>query len=137
MRRHTVAYADRMSSADIFAIDPGSSTAPFRQLHECVIAALAQGELQPGAQLPTVRGLATHLGIAANTVAAAYRSLEAAGVVEGRGRSGTFVRLGDNPVEAEARRLLLEAVSSLGALGVSHERAAELFREALDAAPGA
>lgn len=103
-------YPDRMASPDtstnaaqgsaqIFAVDTGSKVAPFRQLHDCVVDALSSGSLLPGARLPTVRGLAEQLGVAANTVAAAYRSLEEAGVVEGRGRSGTFVKLGDNPVE--------------------------------------
>lgn len=39
-----------------------------------------------------MRRLAGDLGIAPNTVARAYRELEADGVLEGRGRAGTFVR---------------------------------------------
>ena len=47
--------------------------------------------LPPGTRLPTVRALAETLGVAANTVARAYRELEHAGVVTTRGRSGTVV----------------------------------------------
>jgi DNA-binding transcriptional regulator YhcF (GntR family) len=42
-------------------------------------------------KLPTVRQLAGELGLAVNTVARAYRELEVAGLVETRGRQGTFV----------------------------------------------
>lgn len=115
------------------AIDAASATPPYRQLHDAVVAAVPSGELSPGARLPTVRGLASELGLAANTVASAYRSLEESGVVEGRGRAGTFVTLGSDPIEAEAVRLALEAASALRKLGVSRERAAQLMSDAYDA----
>ncbi len=50
------------------------------------------GRLAPGASLPTVRGLADELGVAANTVAAAYRALRQRGVIETDGRRGTRIR---------------------------------------------
>lgn len=111
-------------------IDQTSTTPPFRQLHDAVVTAVATGELVPGSRLPTVRALAERLSLATNTVASAYRSLEASGIVEGRGRAGTFVQLGGDPVEAEARRITLEAASELAKLGVSAERALELVSEA-------
>lgn len=106
---------------------------PFQQIHDAVVTAIASGSLLPGQRLPTVRALAAHLGLAVNTVAAAYRSLEAAGVVEGRGRAGTFVRLGDDPVAASARKIALEAASALRRLGVDREHALRLLGEAYDA----
>lgn len=120
-------------------IDAASAVPPFRQLHDAVVAAISAGTLSPGARLPTVRGLATELGLAANTVASAYRSLEAAGIVEGRGRAGTFVQLGDDPVDSGARRIAIEAAAKLAALGVDRGRALELLGDAFDArdAPGA
>lgn len=120
-------------TADIFRIDAGLGTPPYRQLYDTVVTALAEGRLHPGQKLPTVRALATQLGLAANTVAAAYRALETDGVVEGRGRSGTFVRLGDDPVEAEARRIAIETVDRLTRLGVSRERALRYLGDAFDA----
>ncbi|GAB3230509.1 aminotransferase class I/II-fold pyridoxal phosphate-dependent enzyme [Glycomyces halotolerans] len=50
------------------------------------------GHLRPGRTLPAVRKLAADLGVAAGTVAAAYRRLRQRGVVETGGRAGTFVR---------------------------------------------
>lgn len=52
---------------------------------------VAEGELPAGTRLPTVRAVATELGLAVNTVAKAYRALEADGVVVTEGRRGTSV----------------------------------------------
>jgi DNA-binding transcriptional regulator YhcF (GntR family) len=53
--------------------------------------AIATGELQVGALLPTVRQLAADLGVNLNTVARAYRNLEAQGLCATAGRRGTRV----------------------------------------------
>ena len=52
---------------------------------------IAAGELATGDQLPSVRDLAHHLGVAPATVSAAYRELRLRGFVTGRGRQGTRV----------------------------------------------
>lgn len=75
----------------MFAIEAGSPEPPFEQLRRQAAERIRQGDLQAGDRLPTVRQLAEDLGIAANTVARAYRELEAEGLVVGRGRAGTFV----------------------------------------------
>jgi GntR family transcriptional regulator len=49
------------------------------------------GRLKPGYQLPTVRGLASELGVNFNTVARAYRLLNVAGVVSTQRGRGTYV----------------------------------------------
>lgn len=73
------------------AIDPDSSEPPFEQLRAQLIAAVRSGEATAGDKLPTVRALASELGLAANTVAKAYRALESDGLIQTRGRSGSFV----------------------------------------------
>ncbi|GAC1314735.1 MAG: aminotransferase class I/II-fold pyridoxal phosphate-dependent enzyme [Acidimicrobiales bacterium] len=57
-----------------------------------VEAAVAAGRAPAGTLLPPVRGLAAELGVAAGTVAAAYRLLGDRGVVETNRRAGTRVR---------------------------------------------
>ncbi len=96
-------------------IEPGSPTPPFEQLRQQITAQVSLGELQPGDRLPTVRRLAGDLGIAPNTVARAYRELELEGVLEGRGRAGTFVSddHANNAAKAAARTYA-ETVRSLG-----------------------
>ncbi len=73
-------------------IDPASTVPPYEQLRTQVARQAADGSLPAGTRLPPVRQLATDLGLAANTVARAYKELEADGVVVTEGRRGTFVR---------------------------------------------
>ncbi|MER6012354.1 aminotransferase class I/II-fold pyridoxal phosphate-dependent enzyme [Streptomyces bluensis] len=54
--------------------------------------AVGAGELEPGQLLPPMRELAAELGVNANTVAAAYRTLRERGVIETAGRRGSRVR---------------------------------------------
>ena len=68
-----------------------------------------RGELLPGERLPTVRALAADAALAPNTVARAYRELEAAGYLEGRGRAGTFVVDQPPPVTGDAEAALADA----------------------------
>jgi DNA-binding transcriptional MocR family regulator len=51
----------------------------------------SSGELADGTRLPTVRGLADRLGTSPTTVGDAWQQLRRLGVIEGRGRAGTFV----------------------------------------------
>jgi DNA-binding transcriptional MocR family regulator len=49
------------------------------------------GDLAVGTRLPTVRALATELGVSPTTVNEAWRSLARAGAIETRGRHGSYV----------------------------------------------
>lgn len=62
-----------------------------QEIAQSIRAAVAAGRLARGEMLPTVRGLADELGVNRNTVAAAYRHLSEAGLVEGRGRQGSRI----------------------------------------------
>jgi DNA-binding transcriptional regulator YhcF (GntR family) len=86
-------------------VDPGSKVPPYEQLRSQIEALVHRGRLAPGERLPPVRELAVDLGLATNTVARAYRELEAVGVLVGRGRLGTFVAdaLPEPPSDARAR----------------------------------
>lgn len=75
----------------LLSLDPDSAEPPFRQLKAQIVTAIRSGRLTPGTRLPAIRTLATDVGVAAQTAAKVYRELEDAGLLEGRGRSGTFV----------------------------------------------
>lgn len=82
-----------------------------RQIVDAVRMKVATGELEAGAQLPSVRGLAQQLMINPNTVAKAYAELTTEGWLESRQGMGLYVaaprqRLSD----AERGRRLDEAV---------------------------
>ncbi|TMV77013.1 PLP-dependent aminotransferase family protein [Thioclava sp. BHET1] len=55
-------------------------------------ALIRAGILQVGSQLPTVRDVALALEVSPATVAAAWAKLKTQGIVEGRGRNGTWIR---------------------------------------------
>lgn len=65
------------------------------------VALLAsRGDIGAGERLPTVREVARVLGMSSSTVGEAWRSLAAQGILDTRGRRGTFLRvtLGEQPV---------------------------------------
>jgi GntR family transcriptional regulator len=64
---------------------------PYEQLRDGIQRRIERGALLPGDRLPPVRACAQELDLAPNTVARAYRALEEAGWLVGRGRAGTFV----------------------------------------------
>ncbi|WP_157601873.1 GntR family transcriptional regulator, partial [Promicromonospora kroppenstedtii] len=80
-------YVTRLACtvAGVISIDADSPVPPFEQVRTGLAQQMADRTLPVGARLPTVRALAADLGIAVNTVARAYRELEAAGLVETRG----------------------------------------------------
>ncbi|MGG5170920.1 GntR family transcriptional regulator [Pseudarthrobacter sp. J1738] len=72
-------------------VDLDSPIPPYEQIRQQITLLVGSGQLTPGTRLPTVRALAADLGVAAGTVARAYRELESAGVVSTARRSGTTV----------------------------------------------
>ncbi|MHC4959612.1 MAG: GntR family transcriptional regulator [Planctomycetota bacterium] len=74
-----------------YTVDLASPVAPSRQLVEAVLDGVAAGTLRPGDRLLSVRAMASEALVNPNTVAKAYRDLEAMGVVVGRNGRGVFV----------------------------------------------
>ena len=126
-----------MDLAAQLAIDADSDRAPFEQLRLGVIDLVTRGELLVGERLPTVRALAADLDLAPNTVAKSYRELEAAGIIETRGRRGSFIKAGSNTTLDDAQRATVEHVEALRALGVDDATIVELVTRAVggDAQP--
>jgi GntR family transcriptional regulator len=116
----------------IVTIDPKSPTPPFEQLRAQLAGQVQSGALAAGSRLPTVRRLADDLGIAPNTVARAYRELEAGGLVTTRRRLGTVVT---TPLVTGGRREVADAAVRLvevaRAAGVSDEDVQDLVASAL------
>ncbi|MGI9158052.1 MAG: GntR family transcriptional regulator [Marmoricola sp.] len=108
------------------SLDPSLPDPPYVQIRESVRVRVAGGQIAPGTRMPTVRQLATDLGVAVNTVARAYRELEALHVIETRGRAGSFVS-GDQVGQA-AREAAQAYVARARALGLGREEAVALVR---------
>jgi GntR family transcriptional regulator len=74
----------------------------------------AAGRLAPGDEMPPIRVLAEQLLVNPNTVARAYRELEAAGLVEKRRTAGTYVSDQGSPLARKERlRILTDRVDAL------------------------
>src|SRR3954447_14874264 len=108
-------------------IDSPSAIPPYEQIRSQLAACVDTGSLQPGDRLPTVRGLAEELGVAANTVARAYRELERSGLIETRGRGGSVVT-GDQ-VSRRAKEAAVAYLARTTALGLSAADALALVRD--------
>jgi len=112
-------------------VDLASGVPPYEQIRTQVVAHASGGRLRSGDRLPTIRALATDLGVAAGTVARAYRELEAAGVVTTRRRTGTVVAEGA-PATGDALSVTArEFVATARGSGLSNEAVLDLVRGAL------
>jgi DNA-binding transcriptional regulator YhcF (GntR family) len=117
-------------------VDPESATAPFAQVREQVAAQARDGDLPVGYRMPTVRGLAEELGLATNTVAKAYRALEADGVIETRGRHGTFIAAAGDAAHRQAAAAAAVYAQHAHRLGLDHAAARAAMEDALRAVYG-
>ncbi|MDZ5441879.1 GntR family transcriptional regulator [Micromonospora sp. 4G57] len=114
-------------------IDPTSAVPPYEQVRGQLARMIGDGRLPVGTRLPAVRQLATDLGLAVNTAARAYRELEAAGLVETRGRHGTVVAPGRDDATDRLHHAAAGYAAEALRLGVPPDRALALVRAALEA----
>ncbi|MGE7690148.1 GntR family transcriptional regulator [Lysinibacillus sp. NPDC097214] len=63
-------------------LDPSSELQLYKQLANQLIELIAKGELKNGDILPSVRSMATDLGINVSTVSKSYHELEDKGLIE-------------------------------------------------------
>ncbi|GAB3946279.1 GntR family transcriptional regulator [Micromonospora vulcania] len=117
----------------LISVDLDSPVPPYEQVRGQLAELIGDGRLPVGSRLPTVRQLAADLRLAANTVARAYRELETAGLLETRGRNGTFVAPGRDDAVDRLHRAAVEYAAEARRLGVSPDRAVALVRAAVDA----
>lgn len=117
-------------------VDPASAVAPFEQVRTQIADRARDGSLPVGYKLPTVRGLAEDLGLAANTVAKAYRALETDGVIETRGRNGSFIAAAGEAADKEAAAAAESYARRAQRLGLDHRAALAAVENALRATYG-
>lgn len=97
-----------------FKIDPDCGLAIYDQLERQVKFAIATGALTPGELVPSLRELAKELALNPNTIARAYRDLQAEGILEmqrGMGLAVTPQAL--KKCQQERGRLLRERLRSV------------------------
>lgn len=75
----------------LITIDAAAPEPLYLQIRNQIVAGIATGQLEPGQSLPSVRSLASDLGINLHTVNKAYAVLRDEGYVLMRGRSGAYI----------------------------------------------
>jgi GntR family transcriptional regulator len=120
-------------------IDFRSGIPIYIQIMDQIRQMVANGDLKPGDQLPTVRQLAIDLQVNWNTVARAYRLLDEAGLISTQQGRGTFIweapseeatrLLHQQTLEGLTRRYLAEAAR----LGVSPQDVRQFFQKEIAA----
>ena len=109
----------------MFSLNPSSGIPIYRQIVQQARFAIASGRVEPGDRLPSVRTIATQLGVNPMTVSKAYSTLEQAGVVVRHPGIGMVVsEAGGDPagaIEADAQALVATAKQ----LGLSRKELVE------------
>jgi DNA-binding transcriptional regulator YhcF (GntR family) len=118
----------------LLTLDPASPLPPFEQVRAELATAIESGSLEQSVRLPTVRQLAADLGLAVNTVAKAYRQLERAGLIETRGRHGTFVAGAPTENRAQAIRAAQDFTRRMRELGIGSAEALAILKREVDRA---
>src|SRR6266481_2564214 len=115
-------------------LSPNDGVPIYLQIVNQVKYLVGSGRLQPGDELPPIRVLAEQLLINPNTVARAYRDLEAAGVVTKRSTAGTYVSDAGSPLARRERlKILTQRTDALLAearqMGVGADEVVQLIRQ--------
>jgi DNA-binding transcriptional regulator YhcF (GntR family) len=111
-------------------VDLLAATPPYEQVRAQLAGHIRTGALQPGERLPAVRVLAADLGVATNTVARAYRELEAGGLVTSRRRVGTIVQPLAAPAGPALRQQAVGFVEEARRAGLAEDEILDLVRGA-------
>ena len=120
----------------LFAAERDQATPIYLQLYQRLREAIADGRLQPGERVPSVRALASELNLARGTVEAAYQLLVGEGYLLPRGPAGTVVSPQLPHAPASAGAPLMPRQTPRGGDGQAQEALPfQLGLPALDAFP--
>lgn len=118
-------------------IDRSDEQPVYEQVADQLRRLVSADELAPGTALPSVRQLARDLGVNLNTIARAYRLLEAEGFLVIRDRAGVTVAAPSKEVDHGARNKLFEqlrvTLARLRQTGVTAGELMEAVRCEVDA----
>ena len=115
-------------------VDANDERPLYLQIVNGIKALIARGDLREGTALPSVRQVASSLGVNLNTIAIAYRQLQEEGLVTVRHGAGAVVasrRLrGGNP--EELRKPLRTALTQMILAGLNSRAIVAAVREELE-----
>ena len=114
------------------AVDATSPVPPYEQVRAGLAQQINDHSMPVGTRLPTVRKLAGDLSVAPNTIARAYRELETAGLIETRGRAGSFVNAEGDQNRQHAREAAAEYADLTHRLGLTRAEALNIVTAAME-----
>jgi GntR family transcriptional regulator len=127
----------KMNNIVTITVDRTSDEPVYEQIARKIRLSIVAGEPPAGASLPSVRVLASDLGVNLNTVARAYRILEQEGFVRIEDRSGVIVVPPTTRTDVEEKQRLCESLRLLLArmrqAGVTREELRQVVESALAA----
>lgn len=126
-----------MSTDVQITIDLESGVPPYEQIRAQIVGHVSAENLKACDRLPPIRALATDLGLAAGTVARAYRELELAGVVTTRRRAGTVIADGAVAADVRVQQAARTFVDQVRATGLPDDAILDAVRGALLRRPDA
>ena len=101
----------------MFVIDTQSKLPIFEQLKKQILEFITIGILSPNDKLPSVRAMASQIGVNPNTVAKAYQELEEHGYIyseKGKDFKGTVLDMKQHHIEKEALYKVVDSVYEEG-----------------------
>lgn len=116
----------------ILSLDFSSDVPIYQQIRNQVVMEIANGGLEPGERLPTIRNLAEEAGINTMTVNKAYQLLKQEGYIYADRRSGARVceqNGGNTALVRQAKDNLALALSEAKAAGMEAGEALGLCRQ--------
>lgn len=116
----------------MIAIDYQSRTPIYVQIANEIEKCIIRGQLKPDDQMPSIRELASELGINPNTVKKSYSELENKNIIRSISTKGTFItskieEMVQNKIEASFETIQKE-VDELKMLGLSIEDVRERIK---------
>ena len=117
-------------------INPNSGVPVYRQVMDQIKYYVASGLLAPGAQLPSIRSLATSLAVNPTTIVKAYTELQHGGVVEMKQGKGAFVaesagQLSEAQLTQALKQLARQLAIEAAQMGASAEMVMKVVQEEL------
>ena len=117
----------------LMQLDFTSDVPIYRQIHDQIVMGIAEGALQAGEKLPTVRALANEAGVNVMTINKAYQVLKQEGHITTDRRGGTVVagKIAAIPCEKTLSELRL-TVATAKLSGMTRDEWLSLCEQAYD-----
>ncbi|MGD6818296.1 GntR family transcriptional regulator [Metabacillus sp. 113a] len=121
----------------LFSLNFESNDAIYLQIVKQIIIGIAKDELRPNDPLPSVRSLASDIGVNLHTVNKAYQQLKQEGYIQIHRQKGVVIHpegvpKADSEYKETLKQTLRPIIAESLCKDLSHESIAALYQEVLD-----